>query len=46
LLVGHGTAWTVLVAALSGEPPDLDRWRSLAMPNLLILEAELRGFGV
>jgi hypothetical protein len=34
-LVGHGTAWTLLVAALTGEPPDLARWESLAMPDVL-----------
>lgn len=33
VLVGHGTAWTLL----SGEAPDLARWRSLAMPDLLIV---------
>jgi broad specificity phosphatase PhoE len=38
VLVGHGTAWTVLVAALSGEPPDLARWASLGMPDLLSVE--------
>jgi broad specificity phosphatase PhoE len=37
VLVGHGTAWTVLVAELTGAPPDLDRWASLAMPDLILL---------
>lgn len=38
VLVGHGTAWTVLVAALTGQPPDLDRWAALSMPDLWTLE--------
>ncbi|GAA2147760.1 hypothetical protein GCM10009844_25280 [Nocardioides koreensis] len=39
VLVGHGTAWTVLVAELTGREPDLARWRSLAMPDLIVVEA-------
>ncbi|GAA1767399.1 hypothetical protein GCM10009795_012280 [Nocardioides hankookensis] len=35
VLVGHGTAWTVLAAALSGTEPDLERWAALAMPDVL-----------
>jgi 23S rRNA (adenine2503-C2)-methyltransferase len=31
VLVGHGTAWTLLVAELTGRPPDLDAWERLAM---------------
>jgi broad specificity phosphatase PhoE len=38
VLVGHGTAWTVLAATLTRTEPDLDRWRSLAMPDLVTLE--------
>lgn len=38
VLVGHGTAWTVLVADLTGRPPDLQRWESLAMPDVLTVE--------
>lgn len=34
VLVGHGTAWTVLRSALSGEPPDREWWARLAMPDL------------
>jgi broad specificity phosphatase PhoE len=34
VLVGHGTAWTLLRAALSGDPPDLDWWARLAMPDV------------
>jgi broad specificity phosphatase PhoE len=33
VLVGHGTAWTLLRAALSGETPDLDAWAALRMPD-------------
>ena len=35
VLVGHGTAWTLVVAGLTGQPPDLLRWESLAMPDVL-----------
>ena len=37
VLVGHGTAWTLTVAELTGEPPDLERWASLAMPDVLVV---------
>jgi len=37
VLVGHGTAWTLLVAELTGEAPDLERWRTMAMPDLLVV---------
>lgn len=33
VLVGHGTAWTLLVAALTGCPPDLDSWEAMALPD-------------
>jgi broad specificity phosphatase PhoE len=38
VLVGHGTAWTVLAAALTDTEPDLDRWRALQMPDLVVVE--------
>jgi broad specificity phosphatase PhoE len=38
VLVGHGTAWTVLAATLTRTEPDLGRWRSLAMPDVITLE--------
>ena len=38
VLVGHGTAWTVLVAALTGAEPDLERWAALRMPDLWTLD--------
>ena len=37
VLVGHGTAWTVLVAALTGHPPDLAAWERLAMPDVWVV---------
>ncbi len=38
VLVGHGTAWTLLAAAMTATEPDLGRWRALTMPDLLVLE--------
>ena len=38
VLVGHGTAWTVLAAVLTRTEPDLDRWRSMAMPDVVALD--------
>lgn len=43
VLVGHGTAWTVLVAELTGRPPDLERWARLALPDLIELPDATRG---
>ena len=37
VLVGHGTAWTVLAAALRGAPPDLDAWERLDLPDLVVV---------
>jgi broad specificity phosphatase PhoE len=39
VLVGHGTAWTLLVAELTGKPPDLERWEALQMPDLIVVDA-------
>ncbi|HTE49396.1 MAG TPA: histidine phosphatase family protein [Kofleriaceae bacterium] len=33
VVVGHGTALTLLVASLTGAAPDAVAWRSLAMPD-------------
>ncbi len=38
VLVGHGTAWTVLAAVLTRTEPDLERWRALAMPDVITLD--------
>lgn len=35
VLVGHGTAWTLVAAALTGDELDLERWSSLAMPDVI-----------
>ncbi len=39
VLVGHGTAWTLVRSALAGAPPDLDWWARLAMPDVQSLGA-------
>lgn len=39
VLVGHATAWTVLVAELTGRAPDLDGWRGMAMPDVLEVDS-------
>lgn len=42
VLVGHGTAWTVLAATLTGTEPDLDRWARLGMPGVIEVDLDLR----
>lgn len=42
VLVGHGTAWTVLAAELSGREPDLGRWARLGMPDVIEVDLGLR----
>lgn len=37
VLVGHGTSWTVLRAAVTGAPPDLEWWARLSMPDVQCL---------
>ena len=39
VLVGHGTAWTVVAAELAGRAPDLAAWESLAMPDVITVDA-------
>lgn len=39
VLVGHGTAWTLVAAALSGDEPDLRRWSEMAMPDVIRVDA-------
>jgi broad specificity phosphatase PhoE len=39
VLVGHGTAWTLLRSVLTGEEPDLDAWAALRMPDLWQVQA-------
>ncbi len=38
VLVGHGTAWTLLASELTSRPPDLDRWAGLQMPDVIVLD--------
>ncbi|NPD03088.1 histidine phosphatase family protein [Nocardioides sp. zg-1308] len=38
VLVGHGTAWTLVVADLTARPPDLDRWAGLGMPDVITVD--------
>ncbi len=38
VLVGHGTAWTALASEVTGAPPDLERWRTMKMPDLITLD--------
>ncbi len=38
VLSGHGTAWTLLAAELTGRPPDLEAWAQLRMPDLWLVE--------
>lgn len=33
VLVGHGTAFSLLVSLITGQPVDVDAWRSLTMPD-------------
>jgi broad specificity phosphatase PhoE len=42
VLVGHGGAWTLLVAALTGQPPDLEAWLSMRMPDHCAIDREDR----
>jgi broad specificity phosphatase PhoE len=37
VLVGHGTAWTLVAAHLTDARPDLDRWARLRLPDLIIV---------
>jgi broad specificity phosphatase PhoE len=40
VLVGHGTAWTLVVADLTGRDPDLDAWQALAMPDVWVVPTD------
>lgn len=40
VLVGHGTAWTLLAAELTGTEPDLERWRAMAMPAVIVVDTD------
>jgi broad specificity phosphatase PhoE len=38
ILVGHGTAWILLIAELTGRQPDLAAWERMAMPDVAVLD--------
>lgn len=38
VLVGHGTAWTLLASALTGAAPDVERWARLALPDVITVD--------
>lgn len=38
VLVGHGTAWTLLIADILGDLPSLEALPQMSMPDLLILD--------
>ena len=42
ILVGHGTAWTLLVSELTGGDPDLPAWTKLRAPDLCTLDVSTR----
>lgn len=42
VLVGHGTAWTLLAAELTATEPDLERWRALTMPGVIVVRTDGR----
>lgn len=42
VLVGHGTAWTLLVAELTGQTPDLPAWEAMTMPDHCLLDLSER----
>lgn len=42
VLVGHGTAWTLLVSEITGTPPDVTSWLALRTPDLCSLDLETR----
>ncbi|HET9501039.1 MAG TPA: histidine phosphatase family protein [Marmoricola sp.] len=38
VLVGHGIAWTLLVAEFTDSEPDPELWAGLGMPDLVVLQ--------
>jgi broad specificity phosphatase PhoE len=38
VLVGHGTAWTLVAAELTGRLPDLETWAALDLPDVLVID--------
>lgn len=42
VLVGHGTAWTLLIAEITGRRPDLTAWTKLRTPDLCTVQLDTR----
>ncbi len=42
VLVGHGTAWTLLVGALTDSPPDVAAWAAMRMPDHTAIDVAAR----
>jgi broad specificity phosphatase PhoE len=42
VLVGHGTAWTLLVSEITGAAPDVAAWMRLRTPDLCTIDLETR----
>ena len=40
VLVGHGTAWTLLISEITGCPPDLLTWKKLRVPDLCTVDLD------
>lgn len=38
VLVGHGTAWTLLISALTAQPPDFEGWQRMGLPDVCALD--------
>lgn len=38
VLIGHGTAWTLLLAELTDQPATVDVWRTWSMPDIRAVE--------
>jgi broad specificity phosphatase PhoE len=42
ILVGHGTAWTLLISEITGCEPDLSAWTKLRAPDLCTVDLDTR----
>lgn len=43
VLVGHGTAWSLLVAEILDRPVDVDAWQRMTMPDWCSLDVVVDG---
>ena len=41
MLVGHGTAWSLLVAAITNQAVDLSTWQRMRMPDWCVLDVSV-----